>query len=97
VSAQSQLIEDRIASVGQLFCTASYLQEASEGALGHAPSDAVAIVSEDLATAALPPPEEPNDLYEEMLATRNNAMKDFEEAVNMLHSELILTSAGEDS
>jgi hypothetical protein len=90
-------MRSRLASVGELLLTASYGQGKRKGpstANNTTIATALAIGANKLVSTDLPPaPFHGQDLYAEMMATRDLAVKDLQEAVDLLNAELAASSA----
>jgi hypothetical protein len=84
-------MKSRLASLGGLLLTASYGQGDTKGpsrANNTTIATALAIGSHKLVATDLPPaPYHGEELYAEMMATREMAVKDLQEAVDLLNAE----------
>lgn len=81
-------MKSRLASLGGLLLTASYDTKGPSRANNTTIATALAIGSQKLVSTNLPPaPYHGEELYAEMMATRDMAVKDLQEAVDLLNAE----------
>lgn len=85
------LMYDRFCAAGQLLCSASYVQNEA-GDVGEADcSRALTAAFDKLSAHEFPRAAGPEQLYSEVLDARDSAVKDLEDALDLLRSELALS------
>jgi len=84
------LMYDRFCAVGQLLCSASYVQNEA-GVVGAADCSSLTVASNKLSSHEFPGASGPEQLYSEVLDARDSAAKDLEDALDLLRSELELS------